>query len=285
MAALRWLLALLAAARGDVLDCGQFRVHQVQHGSMANYQYLLESAGGAVLIDAAWDIGAITRYAKDHALEIKAALYTHAHADHVGGNIRSSPIQGVKELLATLPALQESSAPKRVSVYIGENDLQDAAKAATVPASSWAAVRDGKVLRPFGEGPESPAIVAVDTPGHTRGGISFLVRARGSTRCPDGALLTGDTLFKSSVGRTDLPGGNRDELLQSLGRLAGLPPGTIVFPGHSYGIEVGERPHSSIGDERRSNSWVKAATQRGAMPIPLPKAAMPTFAESHDTEL
>src|SRR5882724_2573086 len=80
----------------------------------------------------------------------------------------------------------------------------------------------------------------IHTPGHTAGSQCFLV---------DGRLVSGDTLFIRSCGRTDLPGSDPSEMYRSLTqRLGALPNDTVVFPGHNYGGTV-----TTIGDEKRSN--------------------------------
>lgn len=90
----------------------------------------------------------------------------------------------------------------------------------------------------------------IHTPGHSEDGISILI---------DDAIFTGDTLFVGECGRTDLPGGDSDALFESLfGRLLKLGDGTRVYPGHDYG----SKPHSTIGEERRTNYTLKSRTRR-----------------------
>ena len=85
------------------------------------------------------------------------------------------------------------------------------------------------------------------TPGHTPGSQCFLV---------DGRLVSGDTLFIGSCGRTDLPGSDPSEMYYSLTqRLGALPDDTVLLPGHNYG-----GPASTIGDERRQNPFMRFAS-------------------------
>jgi glyoxylase-like metal-dependent hydrolase (beta-lactamase superfamily II) len=85
------------------------------------------------------------------------------------------------------------------------------------------------------------------TPGHTPGSQCFLV---------DGRLISGDTLFIGSCGRTDLPGSDPTEMYYSLTqRLSKLPDETILFPGHNYG-----GPSSTLGDEKRGNPFMRFAS-------------------------
>ena len=87
-------------------------------------------------------------------------------------------------------------------------------------------------------------IQVLHTPGHTPGSV---------TLNPPGALITGDTLFVTFVGRADLSGSDPTALYRSLRRLADFPPETKVFPGHDYG----PRPVSSIGFERAHNPYLQ----------------------------
>jgi glyoxylase-like metal-dependent hydrolase (beta-lactamase superfamily II) len=87
-------------------------------------------------------------------------------------------------------------------------------------------------------------VKVLHTPGHTPGSIVLN---------PPGALITGDTLFVTRVGRADLPGSDPEELYRSLRRLAEFPPETRVYPGHDYG----PRPVSTIGFERENNPYLQ----------------------------
>jgi glyoxylase-like metal-dependent hydrolase (beta-lactamase superfamily II) len=80
------------------------------------------------------------------------------------------------------------------------------------------------------------------TPGHTEGSICLYFPA-------EKTLIAGDTLFAGSIGRTDLPGGSMDKIIESLhGTVLALPDDTVVVPGHG--------PLTTIGDERESNPWL-----------------------------
>jgi glyoxylase-like metal-dependent hydrolase (beta-lactamase superfamily II) len=87
-------------------------------------------------------------------------------------------------------------------------------------------------------------VKVLHTPGHTPGSIVLN---------PPGALITGDTLFVTRVGRADLPGSDPEELYRSLRRLAEFPPETLIYPGHDYG----PRPVSTIGFERENNPYLR----------------------------
>jgi len=109
-----------------------------------------------------------------------------------------------------------------------------------VPGADLALKEGSRIL--LGEG----VIEVLHTPGHTPGSI---------TLHPPGALLTGDTLFVTRVGRADLPGSDVEALYRSLRRLASLPPETRVYPGHDYG----PIPSSTIGYEMVHNPYLQCA--------------------------
>ncbi len=105
-------------------------------------------------------------------------------------------------------------------------------------------VVDGSKLR-FGD---LEALV-IHTPGHSKDSICLLV---------DNKLFTGDTLFVGECGRTDLEGGDPEEMYDSLfGKILSLPDSTEIYPGHDYG----EKPHSTIGFEKRNNYVLKPRTK------------------------
>lgn len=111
------------------------------------------------------------------------------------------------------------------------------------PIKKDLSVADGDTIR-IG----SLAVKVIHTPGHTQDSICLLV---------DGKLLTGDTLFVGECGRTDMPGGNPEDMYDSLlDKLARLDDNIEVFPGHDYG----SAPHSTIGREKKTNYTLQKRT-------------------------
>lgn len=90
------------------------------------------------------------------------------------------------------------------------------------------------------------SLPVMHTPGHSPGSITLY---------PPGALITGDTLFVTRVGRADLAGGDAEALYHSLRRLAACPPETMVYPGHDYGPQ----PVSTIAYELEHNPYLRAS--------------------------
>lgn len=202
---------------------------QVPIGPMANFIYLIgsRSARTCVVVDPAWDTGAICRLAEADGMTITGALVTHYHPDHVGGGMLGFRVPGgVAELVARAPA--------KIHVHKLE---ADGLKQVTGVSESDLVRRDGGDTLTIGD----VEITFIHTPGHTPGSQCFLVRDR---------LVSGDTLFLDGCGRTDLPGGDPEALYFSLTqRLAKVPDDAVLFPGHLYSPE----PSAPMGETRRNN--------------------------------
>jgi glyoxylase-like metal-dependent hydrolase (beta-lactamase superfamily II) len=202
---------------------------QLEIGPMQNYVYLIGSTETrkVAVIDPAWQIDTILRIAAADDIEITHAFVTHTHPDHVGGRFAGVEIEGVAELLSKCKA--------KVVVHKNEAEfLEGLAPSDMIKSESGDKVDVGGV-----------EIQLLHTPGHTPGSQCFLV---------DGRIVSGDTLFIGACGRTDLPGGNAEDLYYSLTqKLMALPDDTILYPGHNYAA----RPTSTIGDEKRSNPYFR----------------------------
>ena len=186
---------------------------QLQLGPMGNFVYLVGSlaARECMVVDPAWSIKEITQQAAADNMKITGALVTHYHPDHVGGHLWGYDIEGLAELIAAHP----------VPVYA------QAAECAGIRQVTGLSVSDFKPCAPgdriaIGD----LEVTALHTPGHTPGSQCFLLGEH---------LVAGDTLFISGCGRVDLPGGDSDQMYQSLaGTLAKLPGDTVLYPGHNY---------------------------------------------------
>ena len=204
---------------------------QMELGPMQNFVYLVGDpvARECVVIDPAWEIDAIVEAAQADDMTITGALVTHTHQDHVGGSLESwgmpGRIPGVEELLARVSA--------KVYVHKAEREFLRGFGSALVRVDNHDTLAIGRLTLTF-----------MHTPGHTPGSQCFLV---------DDRLISGDTLFIGSCGRTDLPGSDPSEMYYSLTqRLGALPDHTLLFPGHNYG-----GPSTTIGDEKRSNPFMR----------------------------
>lgn len=206
-------------------------IKQLELGPMQNFVYLVGDPveRQCVVVDPAWEIDTIVDTAAAAGMTIAAALVTHTHQDHVGGSLASwgmsGRIPGVEELLAKVSA--------RVYVHKAEREFLPGLGSDLVKVDNHDSLDVGRLRLTF-----------LHTPGHTPGSQCFLI---------DGRLISGDTLFIGSCGRTDLPGSDPSEMYYSLTqRLAALPDDTVLFPGHNYG-----GPASTIGDEKRQNPFMR----------------------------
>jgi glyoxylase-like metal-dependent hydrolase (beta-lactamase superfamily II) len=222
---------------------------QLELGPMQNFVYLIGDpvSRDCVVVDPAWDIETIVDTAGTDGFTIRGALVTHTHQDHVGGSLESwgmpGRIPGVEELLTRVPA--------RIYVHKTERQFLRGLGSELHAVDNHDTLEVGRLTVRF-----------LHTPGHTPGSQCFLV---------DGRLVSGDTLFIGSCGRTDLPGSDPSEMYYSLTqRLGALPDETILLPGHNYG-----GASSSIGREKRQNPFLRFPSLGDflrAMGRPVPSA-------------
>ncbi len=169
-------------------------------------------------------LAAVARF----GLKIKYVINTHGHFDHIGCNKQIKEQTGAELLIheKDLWLLSEAArSARQFGLKVDDSPLPDRY------------LTDGLRLD-FGK----RSIEVLHTPGHTPGGCSLYLR-------DEQLVITGDTLFADSVGRTDLPGGSHEQLIASIkAKLMPLADETVVWPGHG--------PSSSIGRERRYNPYL-----------------------------
>jgi hydroxyacylglutathione hydrolase len=188
----------------------------------------VEGSERAVVIDPGEEPERILKAIEELDVEVDAILVTHCHFDHIG---------------AVAPVARETGAP----VYCPEIEVPVLADIMSFVPWPGIGPYEGYDADEKVSGGERLALAGVDidvlfTPGHSPGHVTYAI--------PDhGALFSGDVLFKGSVGRTDLPGGDRATLLESIRALVdGYGPETTVYPGH-MGI-------TTLGDERATNPFL-----------------------------
>lgn len=172
----------------------------------------------------------IKKYIDDEGLSVKHLLNTHLHFDHIMGN----PM--VYNDLGLCPEANKGDLYiyNKVEEQIRQVVRMNVDRIEMPPLGRE--LRDGDVIE-FGNHKFS----VIQTPGHTTGGVCFYCKE-------EDAIFTGDTLFRRSIGRTDLEGGNYNDIIASIkDRLCNLPEETIVYPGHG--------PSSNIGEEKKFNPY------------------------------
>jgi glyoxylase-like metal-dependent hydrolase (beta-lactamase superfamily II) len=185
-----------------------------------------EATREGFVIDPGGDAEKILAVVAKHDLTILQVINTHGHFDHVGAN------KAIMDAFGVGLSIHELDAPMLAHADI--TALKYGLNAENSPTPTGF-LRDGDSL-PFG----TCSLKVLHTPGHTLGGCSL---------SGEGVVLTGDTLFAESVGRTDFPGGSAAALIKSIReKLLTLPDETIVYPGHG--------PASTIGHERDHNPYL-----------------------------
>jgi glyoxylase-like metal-dependent hydrolase (beta-lactamase superfamily II) len=179
----------------------------------------------AVLIDPGGDGEAILGEIGGLGLTVEKILLTHGHFDHVGavGLLRKKTGAPVHVHPADVDRMTGAS---RQGMLFGLT-VPD-------PPAPDVLVEEGDVV-PF----EDQEFLVAHTPGHTPGCVSYIVGKM---------AFVGDLIFAGSIGRTDLPGGNHNQLIESVRKkIFPLPDDTVLFPGHG--------PTTTVGEEKRSNPF------------------------------
>lgn len=188
-----------------------------------------EETRTALVIDPGDELEKIEEILERHKLKVVGIIITHAHVDHVGAAAElrrrtGAPVymneddMRMREYLSIQADLLNMKAPEKPEIDV--------------------TVRDADILKLA-----ETKLIVLHTPGHTRGSISLHVPS-------EGKLLAGDTLFRDSIGRTDMPGGDSHQILVSIrDKLLTLDDDTIVLPGHG--------PETTIGHEREFNYFLR----------------------------
>ena len=195
---------------------------------MVNFTYLIgdKETGEAVVVDPAYDVASILDVVNEDGMRLVGVLGTHYHADHIGGNMMGHQVNGIAELLEQV----------EVPIHLQKPEVELVTKTTGLGPDVLTGHDSGDKIK-VGE----VEIELIHTPGHTPGSQCFLVRDH---------LVSGDTLFLDGCGRTDLPGGDPEQLYYSItDRLAKVPDEATLFPGHLYSPE----PSKSMGETRQYN--------------------------------
>lgn len=194
--------------------------------------YMLSTGERALIVDPGDEAQKIITYLETKGLKPEAILITHGHADHIG-------------------ALKEVQAKYELPIYAHESEKEYFTDATY--NLSWKSGRmpiEFHDLSAFNFIKEDQTIELLDqkidvrhVPGHSSGSIAFYFKN-------NGMVLSGDTLFKGSIGRTDLINGNHEQLIKSIEtKLLTLPDSTVVYPGHGS--------PTILADEKRMNPFLR----------------------------
>jgi len=208
----------------------KLNIRQIPIGPYQVLTYIVSCGDEAAIIDPAGDEERLIEIIEKDGLKLLYILNTHAHADHILGNRR------LRDYFKAPVCIHEKE-----KEFFSKKEIQEEIKKELGIDAELIVdkeLKDGEEL-PLGD----KKIRVIHTPGHSPGSSCFLI---------ENNLFTGDTLFVGAAGRTDLVGGSLDQLISSLKKLIELPPDTIVWPGHDYG----ERPYSTIGDEKKENLYI-----------------------------
>lgn len=181
--------------------------------------------GEAVCIDPGDQPDEVLALARDMGVTIKAIANSHAHVDHILGVRGVRDATGARFLLHAHDLELLRTGWRDAAAHFGID-------AGGGPPDPDAFVADGDDVEVAGL-----KLRAIATPGHTPGSVSYYA---------DGLLFSGDTLFRGSIGRTDLPGGDFDREMRSIAdELLSLPDDTVVLPGHMEETTIAfERDHN-----------------------------------------
>ena len=208
------------------------KVDRLVLGEFENNCYIARSSDSAaecLVIDTALDVRELPAFLDQHKLSPVAVILTHGHIDHIAG---------VNALRKKFPS---------IFIYIHKLDAEMLGDAnvnlSLMAGSSFTA---GKADRLIDEGDTIDKagiqLRVIHTPGHTPGGICLYSEK-------DDIIFVGDTLFAGSIGRTDFPNGNMQQLIKGIKlKLFTLPEDTIAYPGHG--------PETTIGREKADNPFL-----------------------------
>jgi hydroxyacylglutathione hydrolase len=215
----------------------QLEIIRMTLGPLPNNVYLLvdQHSGKAVVIDPSFESDLVLQRAESMGLQLTQVWLTHGHFDHIAG-------------VATIanafdPVLPIGIHPADLAWYLQQGGADRFGMSIFQPPEPEISFEDGMAL---GLSPDLPPVVRViHAPGHSPGHVMFY--------CENlAALFCGDVIFRTGIGRTDLPGGDLNTLLTTIRtQVLTLPDETRLLPGHG--------PESSVGYERIHNPFLNSA--------------------------
>lgn len=221
-------------------------IKQLELGPMENYIYIVanKDTKEAVVVDPAWDITKIESELKKENYTLQAALITHGHADHTNG---------IEELLKI----------HDIPIYVSEHE---ASFYKPIGENIKEVKKNHQLI--LGNANSNIEINFVHTPGHTPGSQCFFINTkRKEFKANDQInffsehlLVSGDTLFLDGCGRCDMPGGDVEEMYNTIANiLMQMPDDTVIFPGHNYHHYCCD----SLKNQKKSNPYMQYENLKG----------------------
>ena len=224
------------SVNNDIIQESRSKYVKIDQLALGSYQtncYILradEVASDCLIIDTGLEADGLIEFLQDHKLNPVAAIFTHGHSDHIGG----------------LAALHENQPGIEVCIHkLDADSLTNTEKNLSALAGVSFTTEPADILLEEGGWVEYAGIrlKILHTPGHTPGGICLYSE-------DENLIFTGDTLFAGSVGRTDFPYADHQQLLNSLReKILPLPDKVVAYPGHG--------PKTTIGNEKKFNPFLQ----------------------------
>lgn len=201
------------------------QIKQIVTGKWSSNCYIVsDESNTAIIIDPGESFLTIMRYVTEVRLSVKAILLTHGHFDHIGSASQLKAMVHTQLLVHRDDAKMLKHANLYRHSFGGEAPIE-------IP------IPDGYLSSEELFSAGSMRAEIIETPGHTPGSICLRI---------DDCIFTGDTLLRGKIGRTDLPGGNRSSLINSLRLLSTLPADTVIYPGHGVPTVLAEELRENI---------------------------------------
>ena len=203
---------------------------QLEHEIFANCYLLVdEESGEAAIVDPAWYGEVIKNVLDKENINLKYVLLTHGHFDHIFGVYGLQTERGAKVVINKKDA-EHLIDPKK---SLAEGNFPER----QYPVSADIFIKDGDIIKLGKE-----EIKVMSTPGHTEGSVCYILEK-------DRVIISGDTLFCMTAGRTDFPGGSDEKMIESLKRLIALEGDYAVLPGHNR--------ETTLESERKRNWYIR----------------------------